>query len=252
MKKEYDAIMIYDESSEALIYELRKLFRGCKYIVSFTFTTDNIVIIRTLRLEIIRIKMLPFGGFEIHSYKGYSRIMCLTLSGRMSSVEVSARFNHMIDMIIRNRNRKELENSNKGDKIMIRRYSPMTFDDMEIDDNSSTYSSNMIETSFPVIDTDMNCNWAASPSNAIKEKLNALFGRGIFNNPDVSSSALHIEKVIFNPKATIVFWSDHTKTIVKVGEDDKRDDEKGLAMAISKKFLGNKGNYYNEFRKWLK
>ena len=27
--------------------------------------------------------------------------------------------------------------------------------------------------------------------------------------------------------------------------------EKGLAMAISKKALGNKGNYCNEFKKWL-
>lgn len=29
------------------------------------------------------------------------------------------------------------------------------------------------------------------------------------------------------------------------------DPEKGLAMAISKKALGGRGNYYNEFKKWL-
>ena len=29
------------------------------------------------------------------------------------------------------------------------------------------------------------------------------------------------------------------------------DPEKGLAMAIAKKALGNEGNYYNEFKKWL-
>ena len=59
-----------------------------------------------------------------------------------------------------------------------------------------------------------------------------------------------IEKVIFNEPATIVFWSDKTKTIVKA-ENDTFDPEKGLAMAIAKKALGNQGNYYNTFKKWL-
>ena len=59
-----------------------------------------------------------------------------------------------------------------------------------------------------------------------------------------------IEKVIFNEPATIVFWSDKTKTVVKA-ENDTFDPEKGLAMAIAKKSLGNQGNYYNTFKKWL-
>ena len=60
-----------------------------------------------------------------------------------------------------------------------------------------------------------------------------------------------IVKVIFNDQATIVLWSDGTKTVVKCGENDFYDPEKGLALAISKKYLGNKGNYYNTFKKWL-
>ena len=59
-----------------------------------------------------------------------------------------------------------------------------------------------------------------------------------------------IKKVIFNDPATIVFWNDGSKTVVKA-HDEVFDPEKGLAMAISKKLLGNKGNYYNEFKKWL-
>lgn len=59
-----------------------------------------------------------------------------------------------------------------------------------------------------------------------------------------------IKNVIFNDPATIVFWSDGTKTVVKA-ENETFDPEKGLAMAIAKKFFGNKGNYYNIFRKWL-
>lgn len=60
-----------------------------------------------------------------------------------------------------------------------------------------------------------------------------------------------IKNVIYNDPATIVFWSDGTKTVVKCGEGDEFDPEKGLAMAISKKALGNQGNYYNTFTKWL-
>lgn len=61
-----------------------------------------------------------------------------------------------------------------------------------------------------------------------------------------------IKKVIFNNPATIVFWRDGSKTIVKMnGKDKKFDPEKGLAMAIAKKCLGNEGNYYNTFTKFL-
>ena len=59
-----------------------------------------------------------------------------------------------------------------------------------------------------------------------------------------------IKNVKFNPPATIVFWTDNTKTVVKCKEEDY-DPEKGLAMCISKKVLGDKGNYYEVFKKWL-
>ena len=59
-----------------------------------------------------------------------------------------------------------------------------------------------------------------------------------------------IKKVIFNDPATIVFWADNTKTVVKCGEDEMFDPEKGLAMAISKKALGNCGSYFETFKKW--
>lgn len=60
-----------------------------------------------------------------------------------------------------------------------------------------------------------------------------------------------IEKVIFSGPCTIVLWNDNTKTIVRAQEGELFDPEKGLAMAISKKALGNKGNYFDEFKKWL-
>lgn len=68
---------------------------------------------------------------------------------------------------------------------------------------------------------------------------------------NATRDALTIKDVIYNDPATIVFWMDGTKTVVKCDERDFYDAEKGLAMAISKKALGNKGNYCNVFKKWL-
>lgn len=60
-----------------------------------------------------------------------------------------------------------------------------------------------------------------------------------------------IKKVIFNNPATIILWADGSKTVVMCDERDTYDPEKGMAMAIARKALGNKGNYYNTFEKWL-
>lgn len=53
-----------------------------------------------------------------------------------------------------------------------------------------------------------------------------------------------IKNVIFAPPATIVYWSDGSKTVVKCSE-------KGLAMAIAKRCGGNKGSYYKEIQNWV-
>lgn len=60
-----------------------------------------------------------------------------------------------------------------------------------------------------------------------------------------------IKNVIFNDPATIVYWKDGTKTVVKVQEGDVFDPEKGLAMAFFKKMHGNTGNYNNIIHKWV-
>lgn len=65
------------------------------------------------------------------------------------------------------------------------------------------------------------------------------------------NSMFGIKNVIHHDPATIVYWCDGTKTVVKCSENDIYDPEKGLAMAIAKKVFGNKGNYYNQFKKWL-
>lgn len=62
-----------------------------------------------------------------------------------------------------------------------------------------------------------------------------------------------IVDVVFNDPATIVFWSDGTKTVVKCQKDkgDVYSKESGLAIAIAKKAFGNKSNFNEVFNKWL-
>ena len=70
--------------------------------------------------------------------------------------------------------------------------------------------------------------------------------RGFVDDPIVPE----ILDVVFNGPATIIFWADGTKTVVKAIYDEF-DPEKGLAMAIAKKALGNKGNYFNVIKRWM-
>lgn len=61
-----------------------------------------------------------------------------------------------------------------------------------------------------------------------------------------------IKEIIFNDPATIVKWSDGSESIVQARDGEKFDPEKGLAMAISKRALGNDHDYYITFLKALK
>lgn len=87
-------------------------------------------------------------------------------------------------------------------------------------------------------------NDAEVPRNTYRDILNSTYGIGSLRIPE-------IKNVIFNDPATIVFWEDGTKTVVKCQDGDEFDPEKGLSMAIVKKAYGNKGNYCNKMKKWL-
>ena len=95
----------------------------------------------------------------------------------------------------------------------------------------------------------------AAPSfdaDALKAKatINKRFGAGLTISP-YQKAMSRIKNVIFDDPATIVFWSDGTKTVVKCGKDDTFDPEKGLAMAISKYFFDNAGYFNDVFKKWI-
>lgn len=92
-------------------------------------------------------------------------------------------------------------------------------------------------------------------SKLIKNVLNEKFTTSAIPSADLILNSklynLEIKKVLYKNPATIVYWTDGSKTVVKCQENDKYDPEKGLVMAILKKIYGNTGCYYKLFKKWL-
>jgi len=91
-----------------------------------------------------------------------------------------------------------------------------------------------------------------------KEALNYIYGCGrsgykkelaalsIFEKAlGIKKDELKITKVISNEPATIVFWKDGTKTVVKCQEGDTYDLEKGILYAIVRKVYGEGRDYTN-------
>ena len=62
---------------------------------------------------------------------------------------------------------------------------------------------------------------------------------------------LKVKKVIFNNPATIIYWSDGSKTVVKCQEGDTYSKETGFVMAYLKKLLGNKNEFNKLIKKWV-
>ena len=55
-----------------------------------------------------------------------------------------------------------------------------------------------------------------------------------------------IDKVIFNPPATIVYWLDGTKTVVRCKEGEEFSEWAGIALCLAKKLYGP--NFHKIFR----
>ena len=70
--------------------------------------------------------------------------------------------------------------------------------------------------------------------------------------PHISADCLNckIKRVIFNDPATIVFWDDGTKTVVKCNNGDTYNKEVGLTACIVKKICGNTGRWNEILKKW--
>ena len=95
------------------------------------------------------------------------------------------------------------------------------------------------------------CDLTADRDGNWRIRSGALYPRCEGKKTASATNTAAIKDVIFAPPATIVYWSDGSKTVVKCNEKDVFDPEKGLAMAIAKRRGGNKGSYYKEIQNWV-
>lgn len=95
------------------------------------------------------------------------------------------------------------------------------------------------------------CDLASDRDGNWRIRSGALYPRCEGKKTASATNTAAIKDVIFAPPATIVYWSDGSKTVVKCSEKDAFDPEKGLAMAIAKRCGGNKGSYYKEIQNWV-
>lgn len=92
--------------------------------------------------------------------------------------------------------------------------------------------------------------------NSVKVKLSneayeTLMGR-LRAARDDSSNNVRIRKVIFSGPATIVFWNDGSKTVVKCTTGDHMNYEMGIAMCTLKKLFGDSYlNFKKDMKKWV-
>lgn len=128
------------------------------------------------------------------------------------------------------------------------------FDDLERDielNKSNRITINGINVSF-TYDSDSIVNPLLFEIKLVYKKpiLHHIYANNYLNF--FSNNIPEVKKVIFNDPATIVYWKDGTKTVVKCQDGDVFDSEKGFAMAFLKKCWGNKGNFNDKLRKIMK
>ena len=97
-----------------------------------------------------------------------------------------------------------------------------------------------------IIDSCMIDKWANLPNRAVGSYYSTKYIAR--NYPTCTDELPEIKNVIFNDPATIVFWSDGTKTVVKCMKGKEFNTWDGLAMAICKKLFGKK--FKKTFRTW--
>lgn len=78
----------------------------------------------------------------------------------------------------------------------------------------------------------------ANVKNAAMKESTPRFGGYVLN--DDGTEYIYIKQVIYNDPATIVFWSDGTKTTSKRDCRDEYNPEMGLILAVMKKIVDGK------------
>lgn len=91
------------------------------------------------------------------------------------------------------------------------------------------------------------CGGEYLDTDSAKDILNRMYGRknamntrrGYIYNYSAKNHSMVPIRIIFNPPATIVFFQDGTKTVVKCAEGEKFDPYTGFCYAFTEHFLGS-------------
>ena len=102
---------------------------------------------------------------------------------------------------------------------------------------------------------DITTNFKCGLADLIRCSQNSLKGESTMKNTSNKLTPSNpIERVIFNGPATIVYWKDGCKTIVKCQEGAVNDPEKGFAMAVARHYFCDilgMSRYDGIFKKYL-
>lgn len=116
----------------------------------------------------------------------------------------------------------------KGDKIRI--------EPIEYSKPVDFGISNLFSETSPIDVRSITPNDIINYARRDTEMTSALYGR---SKIEFTPRDIKVKKVIFNKPATIIFWSDNTKTVVVCRDGDEYDQEKGFYIACAKKLFGN-------------
>ncbi len=88
-------------------------------------------------------------------------------------------------------------------------------------------------------------SWENNPNNAaelakVSNEMVKLLNHFDHLNRYRSLPKLNIRKVLFKKPATVIFWSDDTKTVVKCAESDTYNELLGFFICVMTKVLGKK------------
>lgn len=73
---------------------------------------------------------------------------------------------------------------------------------------------------------------------------------GKYNPKSDLCDAFQIKNVVFNPPATIVYWIDGSRTVVKCSSYDEYDPMVGIVMCVAKRLYGEKAGWASQIRRF--
>ena len=101
----------------------------------------------------------------------------------------------------------------------------------------------------------INATFTQELADLLQHNQNSLKGESTMKNTNKKPTPSNpIKQVIFNGPATIVYWNDGCKTVVKCQEGATNDPEKGLAMAVARHYFCDilgMSRYDGVFKKYL-